>query len=149
MPSLVSPCNGVVSYFNGMKERCFVKRFIGRFGTLLGLFVLGFLLVGAQPALCGPQDCTLVNNTGVDVHGLYISPSDADDWEENMIEGSILPAGASLEVNFSGFDQSKAHWDIMVTDENDDSLTWEDINLLKYGRITLHYDGEKAWADLE
>ncbi|MBL3592653.1 MAG: hypothetical protein JMJ93_03960 [Synergistaceae bacterium] len=117
---------------------------------LLILSLLAFAaLFLAAPLFAGAQDFVIVNRTGADIYGLYISPSTSDSWEENMIEGSVLPDGNELEINFSGYDSSEAHWDIMVTDENDDSLTWEDINLLKYGRITLHFDGSRIWADLE
>lgn len=117
---------------------------------LLILSLLAFAaLFLAAPLFAGAQDFVIVNRTGADIYGLYISPSTSDSWEENMIEGSVLPDGNELEINFSGYDSSEAHWDIMVTDENDDSLEWEDINLLKYGRITLHFDGSRIWADLE
>ncbi len=125
-----------------------MRRFIGRFGAVVAALVLCVFL-GGPMAHAGAQDCVIVNRTGSDIHGLYISLSSSEDWEENMIEGSVLSDGDSIEINFSGFDKSRSHWDIMVTDENEDSLTFEDINLLKYGRITLHFDGERAWADLE
>lgn len=124
-----------------------IVSFAKRLLTLSLLAVAALFL--AAPLFAGAQDFVIVNRTGADIYGLYISPSTSDSWEENMIEGSVLPDGNELEINFSGYDSSEAHWDIMVTDENDDSLTWEDINLLKYGRITLHFDGSRIWADLE
>lgn len=124
-----------------------IVSFAKRLLTLSLLAVAALFL--AAPLFAGAQDFVIVNRTGADIYGLYISPSTSDSWEENMIEGSVLPDGNELEINFSGYDSSEAHWDIMVIDENDDSLTWEDINLLKYGRITLHFDGSRIWADLE
>ncbi|MDD4364890.1 MAG: hypothetical protein PHF19_04030 [Synergistales bacterium] len=113
------------------------------------LFLIGLLLSVASPLYAGAQDFVVVNRTGVTIYGLYVSPSDTESWEENLIEDTSIPDGGSLEISFSGYDSSEAHWDVMVTDENDDSLIWEDINLLKYGRVVLHFDGERAWADLE
>lgn len=40
----------------------------------------------------------LSNNTSVTLTELYISPTFADNWEEDILDTTTLPAGSSIEV---------------------------------------------------
>ena len=115
---------------------------------LLGILAL-FCLVFPSGVHAAVQDITIVNRTGVDIYGLYISPSHSDSWEENLLEGDMLAPGESIEISFEGYNRKNCHWDILISDENDDDLTWEDLNLCKIWKVTLHWNGNKGWADLE
>lgn len=118
----------------------------GARSALLALAVAA-LLVPAALARAGTQDFTLVNKTGIEIHELYISPADADDWEEDVLGVDTLPPGESVTITFKGHSECK--WDLMVKDDEGGSVEWSGLNLCKISKVTLRYDGKKAWADLE
>ena len=94
------------------------------------------------------QDFTLVNETGVEIDKVFISPHDVDDWEEDVLGKDTLPSGQSVEIKFHR-DETAAQWDLKVEDKQGNSITWENLNLLKISKLTLHYKDGKATAESE
>jgi hypothetical protein len=96
------------------------------------------------------QDFTLVNETGVEIDKVYISPHDKDDWEEDILGKDTLPTGQSVDIKFHR-DETAGEWDLRVEDKGGNSIEWENLNLLKISKLTLHYDAatKKATADPE
>lgn len=96
------------------------------------------------------QDFTLVNETGVEIDKVYVSPHDKDDWEEDVLGKDTLPSGQSVDIKFHR-DETAAEWDLRVEDKQGNSIEWENLNLLKISKATLHYDAasKKATADVE
>jgi hypothetical protein len=96
------------------------------------------------------QDFTLVNETGVEIDKVYISPHDKDDWEEDILGKDTLPTGQSVDIKFHR-DETSAEWDLRIEDKGGNAIEWENLNLLKISKLTLHYDAatKKATADPE
>lgn len=102
------------------------------------------VLVMASCALAGPQDFKLVNKTGVDIYSVFISPSDSDDWGEDVKDVKVLKDGQSLTVTFDS--QNKAAlWDIMVADKDGTTLEWTEFDLFEISVVTLLKDGEASY----
>ena len=91
---------------------------------------------------------TLRNQTGVEIHQLYLSPHSSDDWEEDVLGREALPDGESVQVNFDDLDKNEM-WDLKVVDGKGASITWEKLDLTKISDVTIHYQGGKAWADVK
>jgi hypothetical protein len=96
----------------------------------------------------GAQDFTLVNETGVEIDKVYISPHDKDDWEEDILGEDTLASGKSVDIKFHR-DETAAEWDLRVEDSKGNSIEWENLNLLKISKLTLHYKDGKATAEAE
>lgn len=96
------------------------------------------------------QDFTLVNQTGVEIDKVFISPHDKDDWEEDVLGKDTLPTGQSVDIKFHR-DETAAEWDLRIEDKEGNHIEWENLNLLKIAKLTLHYDAatKKATADPE
>lgn len=94
------------------------------------------------------QDFTVVNSTGVEINALYVSPHDADDWEEDILGQDTLPAGQSLEIKFNR-EEKAAQWDLRVEDKEGNAIVWENLNLLQISKLTLHYENGKATAEAQ
>jgi hypothetical protein len=105
-------------------------------------------LIFAPASMAGDQDFTLVNKTGFEIHSVYISPHDADDWGEDILGEDTLSNGASVDISFSRKEKT-ALWDLRVEDADGNSVEWENLNLLEISKLTLHYKKGKAWADVE
>lgn len=94
------------------------------------------------------QDFTLVNDTGVEIDKLYISPHNSDDWEEDILGADTMPTGQSLEIKFQRAEKAPL-WDLRVEDSKGNSIEWENLNLLEISKITLNYKDGKATAKTE
>jgi pyruvate/2-oxoglutarate dehydrogenase complex dihydrolipoamide acyltransferase (E2) component len=94
------------------------------------------------------QDFTLVNETGVEIDKVYISPHDKDDWEEDVLGQDTLPTGQSVDIKFHR-SETAAEWDLRVEDKGGNAIEWESLNLLKISKLTLHYKDKKPTADIE
>jgi len=96
----------------------------------------------------GKHDFTLVNETGVEIHKVYISPHDSDDWEEDILGRDTLPSGESVDIKFHR-NEKAAKWDLRVEDSKGNAIEWENLNLLEISKVTLHYKDGKATAVTE
>lgn len=108
------------------------------------LFLAGFSSRGAA----GEQDFTLNNETGDDIDSLYLSPTEAYDWGEDVLGKEFLGDGHSLEISFS-HREHECLWDFMVKDDEGNSVEWDSIDLCQYTTITLHKEDDKVWATFE
>ena len=115
----------------------------------LSLFaVAAMALIAVSAARAGDQDFTLVNRTGIEIHSLHVAPHSSDEWGEDILGKDTLQNGESLEITFGKHDRAH-HWDLKITDEKGNSLTRENLDLMKIEQVTLHYKDGKAWADLK
>ena len=94
------------------------------------------------------QDFTLVNKTGVEIHKVYISPHDKDDWEEDILGKDTLPNGENVDIKFHR-NETAEMWDLRVEDSKGNAIEWENLNLLKISKLTLFYENGKARAEAE
>ncbi len=96
----------------------------------------------------GKQDFMLHNETGVVIDKLYVSPSDKDDWQEDILGQDTLASGQSLDIKFSPKEKA-AKWDLKVEDSKGNSIEWHDLNLMEISEVTLHYENGKGTAEVK
>jgi hypothetical protein len=127
-----------------------MKRFVLRSKVALTLGVIALFVTASTLARSGKQDFMLHNQTGVEIHSLYVSPHSTDDWEEDVLGQDTLPSGDSVKITFDDRDKH-VHWDMKVTDKDGNSLEWYDLNLVEIAEVTLHWDADKGkgWADIK
>lgn len=106
------------------------------------------LAAASLPAGAGDQDFVLVNDTGVEIHALYTSPHNAEDWEEDVLGRDTLADGEQVEISFNPKEKA-ALWDLRIEDDEGNAIEWEKLNLLEISTVTLHYEKGKAWVDVE
>ena len=114
---------------------------------LIAVVAVSFLVASVAMAQ-GKQDFTLHNNTGVEIHKLFISPHDVNDWEEDILGKDTMADGESLEIKFSRKEAAKL-WDLKIVDKEGTSIEWENLDLLDISEITLHYKDGKATAEVK
>lgn len=125
-----------------------MKKVISRSGMPLALVVIAMCLAVAGFARGGKQDFVLHNETGVEIHELYVSPHSSNNWGEDVLGQDTLAPGASVKIAFD--DQEKTvKWDLKVADGNKHTIEWENLDLSKISEATLHYKEGKAWADVK
>jgi hypothetical protein len=106
------------------------------------------LLANRSTTLAGGQDFTVVNNTGVEIHNLHVSPADKDEWGDDILGKDTLADGQSVDIKFHPKEEAEK-WDLRVADKDGNAIEWSDLNLLKISKLTLHYKDGKATADAE
>ena len=125
-----------------------MKNLVSKTKVILAVSVIGVLVAVTAYARAGKQDFILHNQTGVEIHELYVSPVTTNDWEEDVLGVDTLPSGESVKITFE--DREKhVHWDLKVVDSKGNSIEWHDLNLIEISEVTLHYENGKAWADVK
>ncbi len=113
----------------------------------IALVAVVALVLPVGTASAGTQDFTLVNETGAAIHNLYVSETSKDDWEEDVLGEDVLEDGASVHITFTG--KKSCTWDLMVKDEDGESLFWRKINLCEVSKVVLHCNKKECWATFE
>ena len=121
---------------------------ISRFKALVACSVIAMLVTATAFARAGKQDFILHNQTGVEIHEVYVSPTSADDWEEDVLGKDTLADGDSVKITFEDHEKH-VHWDLKIVDGKGNSIEWHDLNLIEIAELTLHYKNGKAWADVK
>jgi hypothetical protein len=96
----------------------------------------------------GAQDFTLLNETGVVIDKLFISPHGVDDWEEDILGQDTLASGEKVDIKFHR-SQKAPLWDLRIEDKQGHSIEWENLNLLEISKLTINYKDGKATANAE
>jgi hypothetical protein len=109
-----------------------------------GLALIAFCTAFAVHA--GKQDFILHNETGVEIHELYVSPTKSDDWEEDVLGEDTLPDGESVTITFNDREKTK-RWDIKVVDGEGTDVVWNDLKLTEISEVTLYMKKDKVWAE--
>lgn len=85
------------------------------------------------------QDFDLVNKTGYTIDQVFVSPSDGDDWEEDVLGQDTLGNGQKVHIRFHRAAKT-CKWDIKVVYSDGEDAEWEDFNLCETSKIIIKYD---------
>ncbi len=91
------------------------------------------------------QDFTLVNQTGVEIFAVYISPSTAEEWSDNILTSASLPDGGSTEIIFNS-DVDDQYWDLAVEDSEGEAIQWTELDLFTISELTIMFDDGEPTA---
>jgi hypothetical protein len=125
-----------------------MKKITSRAKLFPSLAAIALLVTAAFAARSGKQGFVLHNETGVEIHSVYVSPHESDNWGSDILGQETLPSGDSVKVTFDDR-ENKAHWDLKVTDKNNNSLEWSDLNLIEISDVTLHWDAKTKKGSAE
>ena len=112
--------------------------------TALIFSLVFMLMLTCSVAFAGTQDFTLVNKTGYNIAYVYVSPTDVNDWQEDVMGSDVLMNGENVNIHFDR-SESDAYWDIKVTFEDGSSLYWTKFNLRQISVITLKNNGKASY----
>jgi len=119
--------------------------------ALLGACLLAFALVGCSrpnkvPA--GPLDFTFVNNSGMIIKSIYVSPNNVDDWQENILIGDLVRAQGRMVIRFDHQEKTSI-WDLKIEDTNGRTAEFKSLDLRRISRLTLRFRNGVAIAEAE
>lgn len=87
-------------------------------------FELSDLYTGEEPVYA-----SIHNDTGYDVHFIFVAPSESAEWGEDLLGDMILSNGDEFVISVSA---DVCFYDIRLVDLESDSYTRGDVNLCMY-----------------
>lgn len=95
------------------------------------------LLTGTMtlPLLAEDLVFMLDNRSSYDIHEFYASPTDVEDWEEDILGSDILPAGDAVRVTIAD-GRDVCNYDLRVVFEDGDVLD-DESDLCATGSYTV------------
>ncbi len=113
--------------------------------NLFSLLLTGFLVSFATLASASDADFKLVNKTGYQIDSVYVSPAKADEWGNDIMGKAAVPDGTTVDITFA-HGGSQCHFDLRVEYNDGDKAEWTNIDLCKYEKISLFWDGKTTRA---
>jgi len=111
--------------------------------------LLFFTLLSFGQARAADLDFVLRNETGRSFEAVYVSASDNPDWDGNLLtKGRVLAAGGKLTVQFDK-KAGATSWDINVVDDEGLVVTFDRVNLINVGTVTVKDANGKITAVVE
>ncbi|PWR23848.1 hypothetical protein [Zavarzinia compransoris] len=109
-----------------------------RLSTILrGGIVVACTAFASGTALAEDLAFTLKNATGVAVTEFYLSPSNVNNWEENLLGNDTLSAGDSIQVTVAD-GRATCVYDIKTVFKDGSNVDDRAINLCELGSYTVH-----------
>lgn len=93
----------------------------------------------AQPAAAGQQDFILVNDTGYTIEQVYVSPSRASSWQEDVLGDNVLAEGGRVTIRFDR-EEDTCLWDLKAVYADGDTAEWQAFNLCEVSVVAIRYD---------
>ena len=90
----------------------------------------------ADEATVYSQDFTIVNETGIEIYSVYVSPTGEQSWGDDILTTDTLPTGSSTDIVFDT-EVEEQYWDLMVADSAGATVEWSNIDLFSVSEITL------------
>ena len=114
---------------------------------IFGIALIALATAASTPVVAQQSklDFTLLNRTGVVITELYVSPDEADDWEEDVLGRDVLKHNESVDITF-GRTEKSCDWDLKIKDEDGDEIEWDSLDLCAASHITLLYQDNKPTA---
>jgi hypothetical protein len=104
-------------------------------GAMLALVMV---VVSTSTAFADPRDFTLNNATGQVISEVYVTPSNLDDWGEDILGQDILEAGQSVNIHFGRFTEGDCYYDIKVITASGAEGELNQVNLCETTTVTFN-----------
>jgi hypothetical protein len=106
--------------------------------------VAAAVMLTASPVLAeGQQDFTLTNKTGKSITHVYVSESDNEKWEDDVLGTDVLENGDETNISFTGYGDDVCKFDVKVVVEGGKSWIVSDIDLCEINNVTFKLQGNK------
>lgn len=99
----------------------------------------------ANEATTYSQDFTIVNNTGIEIYSIYVSPTGEENWGDDILTTDTLPTGSKTDIVFDT-DVQDQYWDLMISDSAGATVEWSSIDLFSISEITLKIENGSPTA---
>jgi hypothetical protein len=98
------------------------------------------LALPPQARADSPLDFTLRNRLGVTISYVYVSPHQAESWEEDVLGSNVLRDGQNLKIRFDDKQVARGDiWDLKIKTSENREYVWRNpgFNLRRISEITI------------
>jgi hypothetical protein len=93
-------------------------------------------------------DFTLINKSTYTIVELYVSPTNDEEWGEDVLGTDVLANDERVDIEFAR-SETTCSWDLKIVDDEEDEVTWTKLNLCTANEITLRYENGKPVATIK
>lgn len=80
----------------------------------------------------------ITNDTGIDLFGVYVTPSAVDNWGEDIIPGDTFDADTTVTVTIPVNSETLCVYDIKVTDYADEGVVFSEIDFCELSKLVFY-----------
>lgn len=106
---------------------------------LAALALAAISATSSLPAHAGDQDFTLVNRTGYQIDGIFVSPNSEPKWGPDIMGRDALADGEQVAITFVR-EADACKWDLKARYNDGEQATWAGVDLCTTSKISLFYD---------
>lgn len=106
------------------------------------------ILIAAIAALLLPsaahadqRNFVLINGTGRVISELYVSPSNVNEWEEDVLGVDVLGDEDRTAIRFTD-DVDECVYDLKIVHDDGDTAVWKGINLCENSYVSAQYQDD-------
>lgn len=105
--------------------------------TLLGGLAAVALALGAAPAMAQTVEFTVINDSSIDLHYFYTTPSTDENWGEDLLEDlGVLEAGYQATATI-GDGSTECLYDFKFVGGNGEELIVPEVDICSLDSYTL------------
>jgi len=96
------------------------------------------------PGMAQAQDqrnFVLINGTGRTISELYISPTNVNNWEEDVLGVDTLPEMEKTAIHFAD-EVDECVYDLKIVHDDGDAAIWTGINLCENNFVSAQYQDD-------
>ncbi|MCC7367258.1 MAG: hypothetical protein IT306_02480 [Chloroflexi bacterium] len=112
------------------------RLFFSRLGG--AMLALALVIGSVSTAFADPRDFVLNNATGRVITEVYVTPSNLDDWGEDILGQDVLEAGQSVTIKFSRFKEGDCYYDVKVIVVDGGEGELNQVNLCETQTVTFN-----------
>jgi hypothetical protein len=83
----------------------------------------------------------IVNNTGVTLNNIYVSPAESNNWGNDILPNDMFDDQSSVMVYIPADYGSTCLFDIKITDIPGNAVIFTNVDACKLHTLTIHWDG--------
>ena len=83
----------------------------------------------------------IVNNTGVLLNNLYVTPSETTNWGKDILPNDMFEAGSTVTVSIPADYGTTCKFDIKITDVPGNYVYFKNVDACTLHTLTIHWDG--------
>lgn len=114
-----------------------------RLNTMIARLIMATALVVLLGGTALAKEIVVMNGTDFEIHAIALSPSESDNWGEDLLGDDVLKPGEGLKINISG---DANNWDLAAQDGEGNQVTFQKLDFRSASKVTLKSD---ATADIE
>jgi len=112
------------------------RQFFGRFAG--AMLALALVISSVSTAFADPRDFVLINSTGKPIMQVFVTPSNLDDWGDDILGQGILGTGENVTIKFARYTEGNCYYDIKVVVDGGAEGELNQVNLCETQTVTFN-----------